>query len=141
MQRFDCENSGVLNQRLVRKLCEHCKESYTPSAEQLAEIGLELGDAGKLWANVGCSECSDTGYKGRTGIYELLLVDDEIRDMVTRQVDASAIKRRAVEKGLTTLRDDGAREVIAGTTTIAEVLRVTQVEMVAIEDAATEVAH
>ena len=74
----------------------------------------------------GCSKCFDTGYKGRTGIYELLLINDEIREMIHSMETAGAIKEKSLQSGLQTLRMDGARKVIAGITSVAEVLRVTQ---------------
>jgi general secretion pathway protein E len=73
----------------------------------------------------GCPECLDTGYRGRTGIYEILVMDDEVRALILAKADANAIKTRAVERGMTTLREDGARKVLDGVTTTEEVLRVT----------------
>lgn len=129
---------GCVAQRLVRVLCEKCRKPVQPTPTQLAEIGVKPEEVPghTIYEPEGCDECSSTGYKGRTGIYELLVVDDHTRDLVTRNADASQIKRDAVSRGMRTLRDDGAVKVLAGETSIAEVLRVTQVEMIAIEEGA-----
>jgi general secretion pathway protein E len=79
-----------------------------------------------LYKSVGCPACNRVGYRGRTGIYELLLLDDEIRQLVLKNVDSNSIKKTAVAKGMSTLLEDGARKILAGETTIAEVLNVTQ---------------
>ncbi|MEL6178509.1 MAG: type II secretion system ATPase GspE [Myxococcota bacterium] len=121
---------AALAQRLVRRLCKHCKEPYMPTASQLAEIGLTVEDVervgGHIHRAVGCSECAGLGYSGRVGIYELLIVDDEIQGLVMRRSDAGTIKKAALRKGMRTLRDDGALKVLSGATSIEEVLRVTQ---------------
>jgi general secretion pathway protein E len=117
-------------QRLVRRICPHCKESYEPDDDTLRYLNLtrdKLPD-GVLYRGRGCEECLDTGYMGRIGIFELLVVDDEVRAQVMRKEDANVIKRRAVERGLITLRMDGARKAIAGITTVDEVLRVSQMD-------------
>ena len=117
---------AVLAQRLVRVLCQECKEPVTPTAEQLAEIGIRGEHA--VFRPVGCSRCNHTGYHGRLGIFELMLVDDDLRALVTQNTDSKTIKRRAMEKGMQSLRTDGARKVLEGVTSIAEVLRATEEE-------------
>jgi general secretion pathway protein E len=122
---------GVMAQRLVRRVCPHCRESYRPTAEELKEVALTpeaVARAGNptIYRAKGCDACGGTGYRGRTGIYELLLVDDDIRQLTLKNVDSSTIKRTGVQKGMLTLLDDGARKVLAGETTLAEVLSVTQ---------------
>jgi general secretion pathway protein E len=119
---------AVMAQRLVRQVCPDCKEAYEPTKEELAEIGLrreQLTD-GKVYRGVGCSECQQSGYRGRDGIYELMVMTDKIRQMVLKNVDSNTIKKQAAAEGMRSLRDDGARKVAAGITSIAEVLRVTQ---------------
>ncbi len=135
---------GILAQRLLRRLCPHCKEPYVPTAEELLEMGVDpdaffAGKAdrhpvppgfrtpppGHVFRPRGCPECLNTGFAGRTGIYELLLMDDDIRAMSMKKIDANQIKKLAISKGMRTLRQDGARKVISGITSFSEVMLVT----------------
>jgi general secretion pathway protein E len=125
---------GVLAQRLVRVLCKECREAYLPTPEELREVGLTPEKArevsgGMIYRPVGCDACNKTGYHGRNGIYETMLVDDDIRDLIVKKVDSGTIKRQAVHRGMLTLMDDGAAEVLRGVTSIAEVLSVTQEDL------------
>ena len=121
---------SVLAQRLVRKTCPECRQRYEPAEHELRELGIGADkSSGQFYVGTGCSKCFNTGYKGRTGIYELMMVDEEIREMIHVRQTAGAIKEKAIEKGLQTLRMDGARKVVEGITTIAEVLRVTQADI------------
>ncbi|MBI5497794.1 MAG: type II secretion system ATPase GspE [Deltaproteobacteria bacterium] len=123
---------GVLAQRLVRVVCPDCRVAYQPTAEELFEVGIDmkkLDGPPTIFKKQGCSKCSNTGYVGRRGIYELMLLDDEIRQLILKNTDAGTIKRAAVRKGMTTLREDGARKVLAGLTTIQEVAMVTADDM------------
>lgn len=121
---------SVLAQRLVRKTCPECRQRYEPAEHELRELGIGADKSGgQFFVGTGCSKCFNTGYKGRTGIYELMMVDEEIREMIHVRQTAGAIKEKAIEKGLQTLRMDGARKVVEGITTIAEVLRVTQADI------------
>ncbi len=118
-------------QRLVRRLCPSCRVAYTPSEEQLDEIGItqeQIAKVGTLYRATGCSECLQVGYSGRLGIHELLAVGDDVQKLIIRASDAGAIKRKAVEAGMISLREDGAAKVLAGVTTIDEVMRVTQLD-------------
>jgi general secretion pathway protein E len=123
---------GVLAQRLVRVLCKDCRVPYLPAPEELKEIGLTVeqvreASGGMLYKPEGCEQCNKTGYRGRSGIYEVMLVDDDIRQLVLKNVDSGTIKKQAVtSKGMRTLMDDGALKVLKGVTSIAEVLSVTQ---------------
>ncbi len=121
---------AVLAQRLVRVLCEECREAYQPTPAQLAEIGVRAtrNQPITVYRAIGCARCNHTGYHGRVGIFELMLVDDDLRNLVTQNIDSKSIKRKAVEKGMNTLRADGARKVVRGITSIAEVLRATEDE-------------
>jgi len=120
---------GVLAQRLVRVLCTDCREGYIASEEELLEIGIRAnGRQVEVFRSTGCPMCKHTGYRGRQGIFELMLVDDEIRGLVSKNVDSKTIKQKAVQEGMGTLRVDGARNVLAGVTSIAEVLRATEEE-------------
>jgi len=120
--------TGVLAQRLVRVICPSCKEPVRLTSERLTEIGLSPQDVpgGITYRGAGCGDCLSTGYRGRTGIYELLVMDDEIRRLVVEGADANQINRAARAAGMKTLRQDGAAKVIRGVTAIEEVLRVTQ---------------
>jgi general secretion pathway protein E len=123
--------TAVMAQRLVRRVCRECREPYQPTAEELKEVALTpeavvLAGNPPIYRAKGCDVCGRNGYRGRTGIYELLLVDDDIRQLALKNTDSSTIKRAGVKKGMRTLLDDGARKVLAGETTLAEVLSVTQ---------------
>ena len=125
---------GCMAQRLVRVLCKECREAYLPTPEELKEVGLAPKDVreatgGMIYRAVGCDECNTTGYRGRLGIYELMIVDDEIRQMVLRNVDSGTIKKQAVQKGMRTLIADGARKILSGHTSVAEVLSVIQEDL------------
>ena len=124
---------GVVAQRLVRTICARCREEYTPSSEELRGISLEPKDVGKLFRGRGCSNCQKTGYRGRTGIYEMMLIDDEIRKLILKNVDSGTIKQKAREKGMRTLLEDGADKVLAGITTCEEISRVTQEDSMSME--------
>jgi general secretion pathway protein E len=124
--------AAIIAQRLVRKLCFACRKGYTPLPEELKKIGLSVKKPAGLvfYRAVGCPECLNTGYRGRVGIYELLLIDDEARGQILSKVDSTTIKNQAIQKGMATLREDGARQVMEGVTTTDEVLRVTQIDTV-----------
>jgi len=118
----------ILAQRLVRTVCKTCKTTYLPDEESLKNIGLTpemVGEQG-IYRGEGCGTCLKTGYKGRTGIFEMMILDDPLKNLILKTSDANAIKRLAVEQGMLTLRQDGARKVLEGITTIEEVVRVTQ---------------
>ncbi len=119
-------------QRLVRRICADCKQPCEPSPNELRELGLDSDGAGKheFYIGTGCDKCFDTGYKGRIGIYELMVLNEEIRELIYNKQSAGKIKRQAVKSGMQTLRMDGARKVVAGVTTIAEVLRVSQADTI-----------
>ena len=120
---------GIIAQRLVRTLCSFCKEPKTASAEELERLRREVGemDAPKLYQPVGCRECKDTGFRGRTAIAELLQIDDGLRDAMLRRASAAHIRRAAGDRMLT-MRQAGCRKVIRGLTTAEEVFRVTQTD-------------
>jgi len=118
---------AVLAQRLVRRVCATCGQDGPPSAEERAAFA-DAAPAVLRHAGSGCEDCRGTGYRGRTAIHELLVVDDPIRALVMARADASAIRRHAIAHGMATLRDDGLAKAHAGVTTLAEVLRATQDE-------------
>lgn len=117
---------AVLAQRLVRTICPQCKFAYEVTDEELREIGLSKGAAKYLYKGKGCDYCQQTGYRGRLGIFELMLMSEEIRSLIMSNSDSTIIKAKAREHGMETLREDGAQKVLAGVTTVAEVTRVTR---------------
>lgn len=120
----------VMAQRLVRVLCPNCREPFKPGEKILEELNLNERDldswSGYFYRGKGCDHCLNTGFRGRTGIYELLLIDDDIRALILKNTDSSTIKREAVRKGMKTLMRDGAEKILRGITTVEEVMRVTQ---------------
>jgi len=124
---------AIMAQRLVRRMCPDCRRPSEPTARQLEELGLgSLEDHTdcKFYVGAGCDRCFKTGYRGRTGIYELMLINEEVQDLIYTRATAGTIKKIALRAGMQTLRMDGARKVLAGITTVAEVLRVTQADVV-----------
>jgi general secretion pathway protein E len=119
---------GILAQRLVRNVCNACKEEYIPDEESLEKIGItpEMPSGKKIYKGKGCHDCLNTGYKGRTGIFELMILDDAIKSLILKTSDSNAIKKKAVNRGMVTLRQDGALKVLSGITTVEEILRITQ---------------
>jgi len=120
---------AVLAQRLLRKICPDCKRPYKPSAEELDRLELPPDSKIMLYRGAGCAACSQTGYRGRTGIFELMVLDDDIRRLIGGKADSTAIKQAAVTKGMVTLKQEGADRVIQGHTTVEEVMRITQQEI------------
>jgi type IV pilus assembly protein PilB len=118
--------NAILAQRLVRKICPACKETYEPSEEMREFLTLQGFGSQEMWHGKGCDKCRKTGYLGRLGIYELLVMDDWLRDHVTRNPDVTQLRKLCRERGLVTLRDDGFQKVVKGLTTVDEVLRVTE---------------
>jgi type IV pilus assembly protein PilB len=118
--------NAILAQRLVRKICPHCKEEFIPSDDMKEFLTLQGFPADKTFKGKGCDRCRKTGYTGRLGIYELLVMDDSLRDMVTRNPDVTQLRKLCIERGLVTLRQDGLAKVMGGQTTVDEILRVTE---------------
>jgi type IV pilus assembly protein PilB len=118
---------GVLGQRLIRKICTSCRTPYEPNEATLAQLGLsphEIGDK-TFYYGAGCEVCNHTGYKGRKGIYELLDITDPLRELINKRAPSVVLKQKAIELGMTTLRQDGLRSIYDGETTIEEVLKYT----------------
>jgi len=122
---------AIMAQRLVRVICPKCKEACEAPEESLRELGLnpKTLKSHTVFRGKGCESCLGTGYYGRSGIFELLLIDDEIRQLILDRISSNIIKKKAIEKGMLTLRGDGALRVAAGMTTIEEVLRITREEV------------
>src|SRR5258708_5683904 len=121
---------AVMAQRLVRTICPHCKTEQKVERDYLRRIGFPEAqiETAKFWHGAGCEQCRQLGYQGRMGIYELLILNESLRPLILNRAPASTIAQRAIEFGMRTLRDDGWNKVKSGSTTIEEVLRVTQIE-------------
>jgi general secretion pathway protein E len=123
---------GVLAQRLVRRLCPDCREPYVPSDAELADLGLRREQAPRAFRASGkvngqvCPACNGLGYRGRTGIYEFLTAHDDVKSLVMRNADAGAIKRKAIEVGMKTLREDGIEKALKGITSFDEIVLATR---------------
>ena len=122
---------GILAQRLVRRICPHCKEAFTPPAELLDQLGDEYAlPANPLfYRGRGCARCMNIGYWGRGGIYELLRIDETVRDLLLQNKDAATIKQAAMRRGMQSLRAAGVARALQGETSLEEILRVTQEEV------------
>jgi len=116
--------TAVLAQRLVRVLCKRCKEPFTPPPDFLAKLGVPAGKEVTLYKEVGCQSCNDSGYRGRTGIHELLVINNEIRDLLVGRPSIQDIRNAARKAGMKTLKQSGVQKVIAGITSLNEVMRV-----------------
>jgi type IV pilus assembly protein PilB len=118
---------GVLGQRLVRTICKNCRTPFEPTETQLATLNLSPHDLGDkvFYYGRGCSNCNDTGYKGRKGIFELLVINDAIRGLINERAPTVVVRQKAVELGMVTLREDGLRSIFDGDTTIEEVVKYT----------------
>ena len=117
----------ILAQRLIRKICTNCRTTYEPNEHVLASLGLGIHDIGdkNFYYGKGCEACNNTGYKGRKGIYELLKISDPIREMINERAPGVLLRQKAIELGMTTLREDGMRSIYDGLTTIEEVVKYT----------------
>jgi type IV pilus assembly protein PilB len=118
---------GVLGQRLVRTVCKNCRTPFEPTEAQLSLLNLSPHDLGDkvFYYGRGCSTCNDTGYRGRKGIFELLIVNDPIRTLINERAPTVVLRQKAVELGMVTLREDGLRGIFEGDTTIEEVVKYT----------------
>lgn len=123
--------SGVLGQRLVRKICKGCREEYEPDRNNIPS-DLDVPAGHKLFRGAGCRDCRHTGYRGRVGIYELLIITDELREMIVHRKSAGEVLVVARERGLKLMREDGWDKVLKGLTTVEEVTRVTKVDIAAL---------
>jgi general secretion pathway protein E len=120
---------AILAQRLVRVLCKECREPYEMTPAEIEELEIKTGVAGAtVYRAKGCATCFNTGYLGRKAIYELLIIDDEIRQLIMKNTDSATLKSIAMQKGMRTLRQDGADNILKGITSVDEVVRVTQKE-------------
>jgi general secretion pathway protein E len=119
---------GILAQRLVRTICPHCRETYTPESSILERLNIDPGRGDTFYRGRGCEKCMDIGYRGRTGVYELLSINEKIRAAILANADAGSIRSMAIEHGMIPLRSAGLELARQGITTLEEVIRVTQEE-------------
>lgn len=121
---------GVMAQRLIRVLCPHCKIPHSPTDNELAAMEITRAEAGKsnIYKAVGCNHCNQKGYSGRTNISELMMVNEDVKQLIMKKADGGTIKKLAVQNGMKTLRWDGIRKVLNGITTVEELLSSTQVD-------------
>jgi type IV pilus assembly protein PilB len=121
---------GIVAQRLVRKICNNCRTEYTPSEEQLMELELRPENVAgkKFFYGKGCDVCNNTGYKGRLGLYEIMMLDDEMREMIIQHASTQVLRVEAKKRGMRTLRQCGILSIYDGITSIEEVVRETIVE-------------
>ena len=118
---------GIIAQRLARKICIHCKEEYTPTAVELSMVGIDAAVNGiKFYRGAGCDNCKHTGYKGRTGIHEILVINEKIRELIINRASVGMIREEASRQGFRDMRFDGLRKAITGQISIEELLRVTK---------------
>jgi len=121
---------GIIAQRLVRRICANCKTEYEPSLEQLMELELRPEDVEgrKFWYGKGCETCNNTGYKGRQGIYEIMVLDDDMKDKIVAHASTQILRVEAKKRGMRTLRQSGLMAIYDGVTSIEEVVRETITE-------------
>ena len=124
--------NAVLGQRIARRICTHCREAYSPPSQIVEEMKKILGNLFpqnnevKLYKGKGCENCGNTGYQGRVGIFETLVVTEKISSLVLEKADSGTIEKEAVNQGMITMKQDGYIKALQGITTIEEVLRVAQ---------------
>ena len=118
---------ALIAQRLVRKICKKCAAPHTPTEAEMRALNIDADQAtgANFMKGKGCNDCSKTGNRGRFGIFEMFVIDDEARKLIYDKVPSSVLRVRAREMGMRTLREDGARKVLAGLTTAEEVIRAT----------------
>ena len=121
---------AALAQRLVRSICQNCKQPHTPGASELGILGINEEQAANanFMIGAGCAKCSDKGFRGRKGVFEIFVVNSEIEEMIYHNVSIVELRRKAREMGMRSMREDGFRKVLAGVTTLDEVLMVTTEE-------------
>ena len=121
---------AIVAQRLVRRLCDNCKAPITLSESQIKSLGLDpsRAEATQIYGPVGCNKCRHTGYKGRVGVFEIFIIDDEVKHLINDNLSSPQLRKRARELGMRTLREDGVRKVLAGLTSAEEILSTTMAE-------------
>jgi len=118
---------AVIAQRLVRRICRHCRQEYLPGPEVLAELDLSREEVGErpFYFGKGCEKCHHTGYRGRTGLFEIMILNEPLRQLILDQAPLGRLREAAREQGMRTLRESGLQAVFDGITTVEEVVRET----------------
>ena len=118
---------AIMAQRLIRRNCKKCSEPYTPTEYEMRVLGLDPSEMAKttILKGRGCADCSRTGYRGRTGIYEIFAIDEEVRRLIYERVPSNVLRTHARELGMRTLREDGVRKIMSGVSTPEEVISIT----------------
>jgi type IV pilus assembly protein PilB len=118
---------GVLGQRLLRRICKNCRVAFEPDQETVALLQVDPVEIAnkQFFFGKGCPECNKSGYRGRQGLFELMIVNDPLRELITKKSPTLVLKQKSIEFGMRTLRDDGLRAIFDGQTTIDEVLKYT----------------
>ncbi|MCA9253528.1 MAG: Flp pilus assembly complex ATPase component TadA, partial [Phycisphaerales bacterium] len=118
---------AVVAQRLCRRICANCKTEFTPSEEMLMELGITPDDVGDqpFYYGRGCDYCNNTGYRGRLGIFEIMVMDDHLRELIMRHASSNLLRQEAIKRGMRTLRESGLAAIFDGQTTIEEVVKET----------------
>ena len=121
---------AIIAQRLVRRICTNCKTPYRPTDDQLWELRLKAEDLGdkQFFYGKGCDYCNNTGYRGRMGLYEIMVLDDGLRDMIMENASTAVLRREAIKRGMRVLRESGLTAIYNGVTTIDEIVRETILE-------------
>ena len=121
---------AILAQRLVRRICPECREEHEPTKDLLVDLEIDPEDAKgkKFYKGVGCNSCANTGYKGRVGLFELLILDDDLRELIMQNAPTDKVRKTAQKKGMTLLRDAGIKFIFDGTTTAEEIVRETIID-------------
>lgn len=116
--------NGIVSLRLMRLICNDCKQEYAPSEAELNLMGLRASDNIRLFRGAGCKSCSGSGYHGRTGIFEVLSIDDNIKDLISAEAPEQEIRKAAMAAGMQSLKSDGFKKILAGMTTLDELSRI-----------------
>ena len=115
---------GIIAQRLIRKLCPECKEAYEASEEEKELLGIDTAEPKIIYRAKGCPKCDNTGFRGRTGVYEIMPITPELKKIISHKGDADAIKEQALKEGMNTLRMSATKYVLEGVTTVGEMTKV-----------------
>jgi len=115
---------GVIAQRLVRKICPNCKAQYTPNSDEIQLLGLQYNTSTSIYKGLGCQSCLGTGYKGRTGVYEIMILSRTHREMISKKCSEDELRILSISEGMQTIKDSAKKLVLSGVTTVSELKRI-----------------